>query len=221
MRFIVISILSLLICSMANTSFAQNNFSVHSTDNMMLPSDTMSVSLTIPRVILSNDTVIRIIAAELYSEFDELCPDVDKVISAVYDKKHNAYHFRLVTPMEYGALKIGDADTVSDIIGFSVIEGDMYILLDKSFSDCVNAYDDKFKFDLLVEKEPPYICPYDPWEKVYIVKNGQVYPLGKYDNSQIYDNVVRILLENMKFHSLPRVNVNDSYVIPESIVNRE
>lgn len=57
---------------------------------------------------------------------------------------------------------------------------------------------------LCVEKTPPYVYCYDPWERVYVIKDNSVYRLGHNLYPENAEDVKR-LLSAMSLHSLPTV----------------
>lgn len=212
---LIIAIISVVISASGFDKDCENNIpkSTNRSDEL---SDTMSVPLSIPLVKLSNDSVILIAATDIYPYLEELYPNSQKVVRAGREDDGSAYYFRMVTPAEYGALKIDETGCVSDIDGFVVLDN-LFILLNKSFSDVINNYGERFDFMLCVEKEPSNVYNYDPWERIYIIKDGLAYKLGNgtLSSETAKENVeyAKRLLNTMSCHRLPDIPEEKAYHI--------
>lgn len=212
---LIITIISVVISASGFDKDCENHIpkSYNISDEL---SDTMSVPLSIPLVNLSNDSVILIAATEIYPYLEKLYPYSQKVVMVGREDDGSAYYFRMVTPAEYGALKIDETGHVSDIVGFVVLDN-LFILLNNSFSDVVDNYGERFDFMLCVEKEPSNLYNYDPWERIYVIKDNLVYKLGNgtLSSETAKKNVEydKHLLNTMSCHRLPDIPEEKVYHI--------
>ena len=213
----LIALLLLIICGLSVEAMKSDNGKDDNVtligQNYKLSTDTVSLSLSIPLLKLTNDTTLLIVAADLYPYFEQLSPNNPKVIKASRNDDGSAYFYRLITPAEYGAIETNDIKALERIIGFVVFEN-IFVLLDNSFSPITKESGQIFDFLLCVEKCPLEIYVYDPWERIYTIKDGLAYKLGSELSPEFSQRIAesdKQLLELMSHHRLPNISIEDKY----------
>ncbi len=139
-------------------------------------------TVTLPEVVLKNDTIARLVYYEVYPVFEQLCPETDKVLKASWFDSTYALH--MVTPMEYPPFGFDDDHEITGLIGYFKIEN-IFVLLSKSFSQFIDSYTERrMHFSLKIkytENESVRYCE-DPWELYYVVKPDGIYTIGNQGN---------------------------------------
>lgn len=168
----IIAIISmhLMICSAIDTSNSHQE-------------NVVEVNVTLPEVKLKNDILMQIIKYDIYPLFDELVSDKTIYLRSTFEGPPSdlSFYLRAITPLEHACFKIEKTNTgytTPDLIGFIKYKY-IYIFLDKSYYPEVEEVISPamhFSLKTIYYKGSP--IQYDPWDRVYYIKNDTVRRLG-------------------------------------------